>query len=162
MWPNHFVVKKPCFWRWTMLPMRQALRRWSQSLMVAIVISQDVCCSWPHRSFWMKERDRYICWSSIDDTLSCLDQVACLKLQWMIVDCRLRTSAWPLTLPLYVKKRVGNPTGIDFLPPNPTTFVRWVATSTMVADVLTKRMKAIKLDEATSRRWVHSIYEGSP
>ena len=36
-----------------------------------------------------------------------------------------------------------------------------VAISTMVADALTKEMKATQLDEATSRGWVHFIFEQS-
>ena len=41
---------------------------------------------------------------------------------------------------------IGNPTYLDSLPSDGTTCVRWVSTQTMVADGLTKSMKADQLD----------------
>lgn len=69
----------------------------------------------------------------------------------------LRQEAWRS-----VGESVGNPTYSDSLPENRTTYVRWVATASMVADALTKEMKTVQLDQATSTGWLHFIYEGFP
>lgn len=69
----------------------------------------------------------------------------------------LRQEAWRS-----VGESVGNPTYADSLPECRTTYVRWVATATMVADALTKDMKTLQLDLTTSKGWLEFSYEGFP
>ncbi len=61
----------------------------------------------------------------------------------------LRQEAWRS-----VGASVGNPTYSDTLPEKRATYVRWVATASMVADALTKEMKTVQLDEATGTGWL--------
>lgn len=53
---------------------------------------------------------------------------------------------------------VGNPIYTDSLPADRTTFVKWVATKSMVSDVLTKEMKPEQLNDLTEKGQLQVVY----
>ena len=73
-----------------------------------------------------------------------MTEVSCKRLALDL--SALRQEIWR-----HPNESVGNPTYADELPKDGSTIVRWISTGSMVADGLTKHMKAPQLDDLTDK-----------